>query len=75
MVMKSAVCPSVSVVKVLELSGLVYTGADSYFYDITTSKVSMKKKAFDAHKVSMLLEKNQRINPSPAGIFKDWVIH
>lgn len=63
-------CPGVSVVKVLELSGLVYTGADSYFYDITTSKVSMKK-AFDAHKVSNAPWKEiKESNPSPAGIFK-----
>jgi D-alanine-D-alanine ligase len=38
--------PGVSVVKLLKEKGLVYTGADEYFYDITTSKIPMKK-AFD----------------------------
>jgi D-alanine-D-alanine ligase len=62
--------PGVSVVKVLEVSGLVYTGADSYYYDITTSKVSMKK-AFDEHHLSNAPWKEiKETNPSPAGIFK-----
>ncbi len=39
--------PGVSVVKLLEEKQLVYTGADEYFYTITTSKIPMKK-AFDA---------------------------
>jgi D-alanine-D-alanine ligase len=39
--------PGISVVKKLEESGLLYTGADEYFYHITTSKIPMKK-AFDA---------------------------
>lgn len=38
--------PGISVVKLLEEKGLVYTGADEYFYRITTSKIPMKK-AFD----------------------------
>jgi len=38
--------PGISVVKLLEEKGLVYTGADEYFYDITTSKIPMKI-AFD----------------------------
>lgn len=38
--------PGISVVKLLEEKGLLYTGADEYFYDITTSKIPMKK-AFD----------------------------
>jgi D-alanine-D-alanine ligase len=42
--------PGVSVVKLLEEKGLIYTGADEYFYNITTSKISMKK-AFNAGKV------------------------
>ncbi len=62
--------PGVSVVKVLELSGLVFTGADSYFYDITTSKIPMKK-AFDTYKVSNAPWKDiKESNPCPAGIFK-----
>jgi D-alanine-D-alanine ligase len=38
--------PGISVVKLLEEKGLLYTGSDEYFYDITTSKIPMKK-AFD----------------------------
>jgi D-alanine-D-alanine ligase len=38
--------PGISVVKLLEYKGLVYTGSDEAFYDITTSKIPMKK-AFD----------------------------
>jgi D-alanine-D-alanine ligase len=42
--------PGISVVKLLEEKGLVYTGADEYFYRITTSKIPMKK-AFDKARV------------------------
>ena len=38
--------PGISVVRLLEEKGLLYTGSDEYFYDITTSKIPMKK-AFD----------------------------
>jgi D-alanine-D-alanine ligase len=38
--------PGISVVKLLEEKGLIYTGADEYFYRITTSKIPMKQ-AFD----------------------------
>ena len=38
--------PGISVVKLLEEKGLLYTGSDEYFYHITTSKIPMKK-AFD----------------------------
>ena len=38
--------PGISVVKLLEEKGLLYTGADEYFYHITTSKIPMKH-AFD----------------------------
>lgn len=38
--------PGVSIVKKLEAAGLFYSGADEYFYNITTSKIPMKK-AFD----------------------------
>lgn len=38
--------PGISVVKYLENAGLVYTGADAFFYAITTSKIPMKQ-AFD----------------------------
>jgi D-alanine-D-alanine ligase len=39
--------PGISVVKLLEEKGLVYTGSDEYFYRVTTSKIPMKT-AFDA---------------------------
>jgi D-alanine-D-alanine ligase len=42
--------PGVSVVRLLEEKGLVYTGSDEYFYNITTSKIPMKK-AFDKYDV------------------------
>lgn len=38
--------PGVSVIRELEKHGLIYTGADTQFYSITTSKIPMKK-AFD----------------------------
>ena len=38
--------PGISVIKLLEEKGLIYTGADEYFYHITTSKITMKR-AFD----------------------------
>lgn len=38
--------PGISVVRLLEEKGLIYTGSDEYFYDITTSKIPMKQ-AFD----------------------------
>ena len=34
--------PGVSVVKLLEEKDIIYTGADEYFYNITTSKIPMK---------------------------------
>ncbi len=42
--------PGISVVKLLDQKGLIYTGSDEYFYNITTSKIPMKE-AFDKHKV------------------------
>jgi D-alanine-D-alanine ligase len=38
--------PGISVVKYLQEKGLIYTGSDEYFYNITTSKIPMKQ-AFD----------------------------
>ena len=38
--------PGISVVKLLEEKDIIYTGADEYFYNITTSKIPMKI-AFD----------------------------
>ncbi|MBA4197106.1 MAG: hypothetical protein C0459_06065 [Chitinophaga sp.] len=42
--------PGISVIHCLEKNNLLYTGADDYFYNITTSKLPMKK-AFDKYKV------------------------
>lgn len=38
--------PGISVVKLLEEKGLLFTGSDEYFYHVTTSKIPMKR-AFD----------------------------
>ncbi len=38
--------PGVSVIHEIEKTGLIYTGSDAHFYNITTSKIPMKK-AFD----------------------------
>jgi D-alanine-D-alanine ligase len=35
--------PGISVVKLLEEKGLLYTGANEFFYNITTSKIPMKQ--------------------------------
>lgn len=42
--------PGVSVIRHLHDKGLLYTGADEYFYNITTSKIPMKK-AFDKARI------------------------
>jgi D-alanine-D-alanine ligase len=42
--------PGVSIIHYLEEKQLLYTGSDAYFYDITTSKIPMKK-AFDGQHV------------------------
>lgn len=38
--------PGVSVIRELDKYGMIYTGSDTHFYNITTSKIPMKK-AFD----------------------------
>jgi D-alanine-D-alanine ligase len=43
--------PGISVVKLLQQHNIVYTGANEYFYNITTSKIPMKQ-AFDKANVS-----------------------
>ena len=58
--------PGASVVRLLEEKNLLYTGANEYFYQITTSKIPMKV-AFDKAKVSTakwesVLSKEQKIN-------------
>ena len=42
--------PGISVVKLLQEEGLIFTGADEFFYNITTSKINMKR-AFDKARV------------------------
>ncbi|MEO7311842.1 MAG: hypothetical protein ABIX01_15665 [Chitinophagaceae bacterium] len=62
--------PGISIVKLLEEKGLVYTGADAFFYHITTSKTDMKR-AFDNAGVPtprwVSLEENR---PDAEGIFE-----
>jgi D-alanine-D-alanine ligase len=48
--------PGVSVIDYLEKKQLLYTGADAFFYSITTSKIPMKQ-AFDKHHVATPLWK------------------
>ena len=43
--------PGISVIKALDEKNIVYTGADTFFYEITTSKIPMKQ-AFDEANVS-----------------------
>ena len=43
--------PGVSVLKYLHQKKMIYTGANEYFYDITTSKIVMKE-AFDKAGIS-----------------------
>src|SRR5204863_4062929 len=43
--------PGISVIHELDLSQLIYTGSDAHYYNITTSKIPMKK-AFDKAGVS-----------------------
>lgn len=43
--------PGLSVIRLLEENDIIYTGSDEYFYNITTSKIPMKK-AFDEAGVS-----------------------
>ena len=42
--------PGISIIRKLEEQRIIYTGADEYFYTITTSKIPMKR-AFDEHGV------------------------
>jgi D-alanine-D-alanine ligase len=43
--------PGISVIKALNEKNIIYTGADDFFYEITTSKIPMKL-AFDEAKIS-----------------------
>lgn len=61
--------PGISVIKLLKKKGLVYTGANDYFYNITTSKIPMKK-AFDSAKVATpLWEAIHGVEQNIKGIF------
>ncbi len=55
--------PGISVIRHLDESGLVYTGADASFYEMTTSKIDMKH-AFDVAGVATspwrVVKRNQR---------------
>ncbi len=58
--------PGINVIKYLKKSGLCFTGADEYFYRITTSKISMKE-VFEAKNIStppwqILTEENIKTN-------------
>lgn len=44
--------PGISVIHALDANKITYTGSDSYFYKVTTSKITMKE-AFDLHGVTM----------------------
>ncbi|MBS1656354.1 MAG: hypothetical protein JSU05_15985, partial [Bacteroidetes bacterium] len=62
--------PGVSVVKLLQRSGLIFTGSNDHFYDITTSKIPMKE-AFDIAGVSNAAwEIIYENDPAPKGIFE-----
>ena len=43
--------PGISVIKLLHEKNIVFTGADEYFYNITTSKIPMKR-AFDKAEIA-----------------------
>ncbi|MES1225829.1 MAG: hypothetical protein ABUT20_60685, partial [Bacteroidota bacterium] len=58
--------PGISVIRLLEEKGLIYTGSDEYFYHITASKIPMKR-AFDRAKVpsakwKAINDKDQNLN-------------
>ena len=62
--------PGISVVKLLHQSGLIFTGADDYFYDVTTSKIPMKL-AFEKAGVSTAKwEAITNVEQLLAGIFE-----
>ncbi|MBL7874547.1 MAG: hypothetical protein JNL53_02720 [Cyclobacteriaceae bacterium] len=44
--------PGISVIHALDANQITYTGSDSYFYQVTTSKITMKE-AFQQHGVDM----------------------
>ena len=63
--------PGISVVRLLQEKGLIYTGADEYFYNITTSKIPMKQ-AFDkAHVPSAKWKAIQDKDQDTENIFEE----
>ncbi len=62
--------PGISVLRLLEESGLIYSGADEYYYNITTSKISMKK-VFDKDGVATPLWKAIRSRKRDTDSFFD----
>ncbi|MBE7173722.1 MAG: hypothetical protein INR73_24330 [Williamsia sp.] len=61
--------PGVAVIHALEEAGLVYTGSEAYFYNITNSKILMKQ-AFERNSVSTprWIDLDKEHNPS---LFKE----
>ena len=62
--------PGISVVKYLDEKGLIYTGADAYFYQATTSKIPMKKAFDDAGVNTAAWEAIHHKEQSLEGIFE-----
>ncbi len=62
--------PGVNVIHALEKHGLIYTGSNAHFYDITTSKIPMKA-AFDAQHVATPAWKVIKDNTQIKGIFDE----
>jgi D-alanine-D-alanine ligase len=64
--------PGISVIEKLNQNQFIYTGSDAFFYNITTSKIPMKK-AFEAHKVPTpkwcVVKENEALNA--AKIFEE----
>ena len=62
--------PGISVVKLLEERKLIYTGSDEFFYDITTSKIAMKKRFDRARVQTPAWEAIKREKQNINGIFE-----
>lgn len=60
--------PGISVIKALQQAGITYTGADAFFYNITTSKIPMKR-AFDIADVPNAAWQVLGINTDTTSIF------
>ncbi|HZB13365.1 MAG TPA: hypothetical protein VE467_10070 [Chryseolinea sp.] len=62
--------PGISVVKLLQQSNVVFTGSDEFFYDITTSKVPMKKALDKAGVSTARWEAISRVDQPLDGLFE-----